>query len=268
MTRALTILALLVGPPLFTDTSTQPAPAFEVASIKPVDGRGSYRYTFPRGGGFSARLPLEWLIGIAYDVRPFERIVGEPGWVRTQFFDIEAKAGGPASQPETLAMLRALLEDRFGLSWRKDPSGKATVYALTMAREDKRLGPGIRPSGTACLKVAGAPLSDRRLRPSVPVPCGSGAADGVHAAGSVPMRMVASTLQLALGEEVVDRTGLAGTYDFYIVLPGSGQDPAAQRVGDGSVFTAIEEQFGMKLQREEVTRDAFVVERVSPPSPN
>ena len=163
-------------------------------------------------------------------------------------------------------MLRTLLEDRFGLVWRKDPAAKDTVWALVMAREDKRLGPGIRVS--ECEKLEGAirPPSERQLRAGQPVPCGMASADRVYAGGGLPIRLLASTLQLALGEEIIDRTGLAGSFDFHITLPRTNQ--AAADAGEPSVFTAIQEQLGMKLQREEVVRDAFVVVRVSQPTAN
>jgi len=129
-------------------------------------------------------------------------------------------------------MLRTLIEERFGLVWRKDPSGKAVVYALTMAREDKALGPAIRRAEMECLK-SGAPIrpiSERRLQAGVPVPCGLSSAGGVSAGGSMPIGMLASTIQLALGEEVVDRTGLSGNFDYFVTLPRSqnlgAQDPA------------------------------------------
>jgi uncharacterized protein (TIGR03435 family) len=100
------------------------------------------------------------------------------------------------------------------------------------------------------------------------VPCGIASADGVYAAGGQSIRVLASTLQIALGEEIIDRTGLVGTFDFYITLPRSRVNAAAPDAGEPSVFTAIQEQLGMKLQREEITRDAFVVVRVSQPTPN
>jgi uncharacterized protein (TIGR03435 family) len=62
------------------------------------------------------------------------------------------------------------------------------------------------------------------------------------------------------------RTGLSGSFDFYITLPRVSQ--SAADVGEPSIFTAIQEQLGMQLQREEIIRDAFVVVRVSQPTPN
>ena len=266
MTRTVAILVVVCSGLAAAQAPPQQKLASEVASIKPIAQTGSYSYKFTLGGGFTARLPLEWMIGVAYDIRPFERIVGEPSWARTQFFDIEAKAAGPASRNEVLAMLRTLIEDRFGLVWRLDPTGKMNVYTLRMARDDGRLGPGIRRSEASCLNALGAPVSDRQLRAGMPVPCGSAQANGVHAAGNMRLGMLATMLQLTVDEEVIDRTGLTGTFDFYITLPREGTNPSLP--GDVSIFTAVQEQLGMKLQREEITRDMFLVEKVSQPTPN
>lgn len=271
MHRIAVVLVILGYAAALSGQEPKPAqsrPAFEVASVKPNEKGGTYSYTNVPGGAFRASLPLEWLIGIAYDIRPFERIVGEPSWARTQWFDIDAKPGREVTADERNEMLRTLLEDRFGLEWRKDPTAKDTVWALAMAREDKRLGPGIRVA--ECVKVTGAirPASERQLRAGQPVPCGMASADGVYAAGGQPTRVLASTLQLALGEEIIDRTGLSGNFDFYVTLPRALPNASAAGVGEPSIFTAIQEQLGMRLQREEITRDAFIVVRVSQPTPN
>ena len=84
----------------------------------------------------------------------------------------------------------------------------------------------------------------------------------------MPIRMVAAAIQLALGEEVVDRTGLSGNFDYVVTLPRNSGNVGAHDPADVSIFTAVQEQLGMKLQREEITRDAFVVEKVSRPTPN
>jgi len=244
----------------------QPALRFEVASVKPNEKGGYYSLTNLPGGAFRASLPLEYLIGIAYDIQPFERIVGEPSWARTQWFDIDAKPATAVTNDERKAMLRSLLEERFGLVWRKDPTAKDMVWALVMAREDKRLGPAIRVA--QCEKLEGAirPPSERQLRVGQTVPCGSASVDRVFAGGGLPIRLLASTLQLATGEKIIDRTGLEGNFDYYITLPRTSQ--TAADVGEPSIFTAIQEQLGMKLQRVEIIRDAFVVVRVSQPTPN
>ena len=84
----------------------------------------------------------------------------------------------------------------------------------------------------------------------------------------MPIGVLASAIQLALREEVVDRTGLSGLFDYFVTLPPISQNLGTQDAAGGSIFTAIQEQLGMTLQREEITRDAFVVEKVSEPTPN
>jgi uncharacterized protein (TIGR03435 family) len=229
--------ALLIGCSLtITLTAQQPAPRFEVVSVKPVKGSG-YHVSTPLGGAFRATVPLEWLIGMAYDIRPFERIVGEPGWVRTQWFEVDARPGGPVTSAETMGMLRTLLEDRFRLKWRKDPTAKDMVWALMMARDDKRLGPAIRVSECVNVSTSIPPVSERQLRPGQPVPCGVSSAESVYGGGGQPIRMLATTIQVALGEEVLDRTGLTGGFDFYVTLPSEGGQPAD--AGAPSIFTAV-----------------------------
>lgn len=262
-------LILVVLSIVTAQTAPAQAPrAFEVASIKPNDRTSGLRFSFPPGGAFSASLPVDWLIAVAYDLPRPDRIVGAPDWAKTRFFDVEAKPASPATRAETLAMLRTLLDDRFGLVVRRDPNGKATVWVLTMAREDKRLGPSIRPAAIECVKTpAPAPLSERQLRPGLPVPCGSLGAGDVEAGGSMPISQLASAIRRKLLVEVVDRTGLTGNFDYYVPLPRPPRDFVSPD-GQASIFTIVQEQLGMKLQLEEITRDVFVVERVSPPTPN
>jgi len=253
--------------------SATPPLRFAVASVKPVPGavEDMYRnlsYRLVPGGGLQGTISLEWLIRIAYDV-PLERIVGEPSWVRTQRFDVDDRPGGTATDAERLAMLRTLIEERFGLVWRRDPNGKQNVYTLVMANGAQRLGPGIRRADMECVKPADGTRPDasaRQLRAGQQVPCGLGNyGEGLTAAGNQSIQMIVSAVRQSLGEEVVDRTNLTGTFDFYVKLPPRGQDVGQQ---DVSLFTAVQEQLGMKLQRQEITREVFVVEQVSQPTAN
>jgi uncharacterized protein (TIGR03435 family) len=240
---------------------------FEAISIKPYATTGRYSTAFARDGSFTATLPVERLIAVAFGIRQMNRIVGEPGWARTEWFEIEAKPAFPSSRAETLSMLQSLLEDRFGLVYRRDPNGQATVYALTVARFDKQLGPGLRPAEIECLKNMAPPpaVVDRQLRPGLPVPCLPASGGDVFTGGSVPMSLIASTIQLASGEEVVDRTGLSGNFDYYVKLPRVETLALLDPTGL-SIMNAVEEQLGLRLQREDVPRDVFIVERVSRPN--
>jgi uncharacterized protein (TIGR03435 family) len=274
MTRFAVIALLLVNLSVVTAQDSVTPLRFEVASVKPLpeavsDLYRNLRYRLLPGGGFQGTLSLEYLIGIAYQMMPLERIVGEPSWVRTQRFEVDAKPSGTATDAERLAMLRTLLEERFGLVGRKDPDGRQTVYTLVMANDSQRLGPGIRPAEPECVKGGGQaqPVSARRLQVGQPVPCGlfNSAPEGISAGGNLPFQTIVTAVWLSLGEEVIDRTGLKGNFDFYLELPSRGQTVDQQ---DVSIFTVVREQLGLKLQREEITREVFIVEKVSQPTPN
>lgn len=244
---------------------------FDVASVKPTGVTmppgppqgGVMRYRLLPAGGLQGTITLEWLIATAYEIMPVTRIIGGPGWVRTQVFDVDVRPGGKATTAETRAMLRTLLEERFGLVWRRDPNGKATVYTLVMANDAQRLGPGLRRAEMECVK---GDKTVRPLRGGQSVPCGVNfEGDRTTAGGNVPFQLLVSAVSISLGQEVVDRTALTGNFDFYLQLPPRGQ-PIDQQ--DVSIFTAVQEQLGLKLQREEITRDVFIVEKASQPAPN
>jgi uncharacterized protein (TIGR03435 family) len=266
-TFVMTLLALL-GTSVATIAQTPKT--FEVASVRPHSASGNRDWSYPPGGGFVGTAPLATLILLAYELKA-DTIVGGPDWLRSQLWEINAKSAQPATRDEVHAMLRTLLEERFDLRWRKDPNGKSTVWVLRMERDDGRLGSSIRRTTVDCIKKPGplvAPISEREMRPGLPVPCGvvTDTIGGVVAGGGAGLDRVVFYLRLALKEEVIDQTGLTGSFDFFARLPPTIGDQKDR--DDVSIFTAVREQFGMKLQREEVTREVFVIERASRPTPN
>src|SRR5687768_4921543 len=122
----------------------QPAPAFDVASVRPNTGSDrSIPFAAPPPEGISLiNRPLESLVRSAYGM-PFFRIVGMPAWANEERFDIVAKAARPITDTERQLMLRSLLIDRFGLKTHFEPR-EQTVYVMTRFRADA-LGPGLKP---------------------------------------------------------------------------------------------------------------------------
>src|SRR5687767_6933031 len=127
-------------------------PAFEVASVKPNRSSELRIDVNLAGRRFVAtNVPLRELIRFAYNVQD-ERLMGGPDWIRTERFDVDARADydlpawGPSGPPaDVLQMLRRLLAERFGLVVRQE-SRELPVYVLVVARADGRTGPDIRPS--------------------------------------------------------------------------------------------------------------------------
>lgn len=118
----------------------QPAPAFEVASVKPIYGDAALRNQFTPGRAFFGNSPVRLLISFTYGV-PSDRMIGGPAWIDTERFDVvatHASEGTPFSRLRL--MMQALLRDRFALRVRQDVQDRP-VYQLVRARPDGQLGP-------------------------------------------------------------------------------------------------------------------------------
>lgn len=238
--------------------------SFEVVSIKRSDSTaaGSSIGVAP-GGIFKGRnATVGMLIGIAYNVREFQ-VSGGPGWMNTEGYDIEAKGNGPAVteldlmkmpeaqrnefQRQMQARLRALLADRFQLRVHQ-ATKEMPIYALTVAK-----------SGLKMTKSTEGPSPQ------------SGLGMRRNAEGKSEMTGMQATLENQLvpvlssvvGRTVMDRTGLQSTFDFTLTFARDLTD------NDGpSIFTALEEQLGLKLDSQKGPVEMIVIDRVEHASAN
>jgi uncharacterized protein (TIGR03435 family) len=263
-------------------------PRFEVASVKPnTSGDQRVMVNMQPGGRYTAtNVPLRFLIQNAYRLQPFQ-LVGGPDWIGTERFDISAKAegefppptpGGPPSPAQL--MMRALLEERFHLTVHQE-TREMPIYALTVARADGKLGTQLRLSTVDCAALGAARRGGPP--PSPPPPgerprCGIRMAPGQVAGGGFPLSQLANTLSQSLQRVVVDRTGLAGNFDFDLTWtpdqmpsgpppPGAPPLPAIDPNG-ASIFTAVQEQLGLKLESTRGPVDVLVIDRVERPTPD
>jgi uncharacterized protein (TIGR03435 family) len=277
MVKSVLAAAVLTGFTAAQSTSPARPPAFEVASVKPnTSGDGRVLMTPQPGGRLNlVNVPLRLMIRNAYRVQDFQ-IVGGPDWLGTARFDVVAKAeGGNPSQEELQLMLRSLLADRFKLVVRPDTREMPT-YSLVPARADGKTGAQLRKSDANCGPATAptAPPAPGQL-PS----CGSMLGFGNLKARGSTMPALASTLSTFAGRIVVDRTGLAGGYDVdlnwtpdQIPRPAGGGDQPVQVNGvtvdpnGPSLFTALQEQLGLKLESTRGQVDVLVVERAEKPA--
>jgi uncharacterized protein (TIGR03435 family) len=228
--------------------------SFEVASVKPRPAGDSYagrtRWNLP--DGFTATdSTLQLLVLQTYQLLPY-RLSGGPAWSATERFDIVAKAERQLTDDEKRAMVRALLEQRFKLMTHRE-SRNARTYALVRARNDGRLGTGLKP--TVCEQHCGV--------------VGSFAA--IIAQG-VDMNELARRLEPMMRTTVVDETALSGRFDFRLrfspeSLPGT---PAAFAKDDEapSIFTALEEELGLKLEPRRGQIEMLVIDSAERPIGN
>ena len=278
---------VVVAAPAAAQTDTRPA--FAVATIKKNTTGDAARGMRLQPGGriVVTNQPLRQLITFAYSLQP-QQLTGGPAWLDTDRFDITAQAegnisptppGGPPGPAQL--MMQRLLAERFGLVVHTE-SRELPVYALIVARRDGQLGPNIKPAGRDCVALmtqapGGVPVQAPRLPDGRPG-CGilRNNATGKVLAGGTTMAMLASTMLTGpAGRIVVDQTGLTGAYDFDLEFamdstPGAAPTPdAATAVADRpSLFTAIEEQLGLKLQATRTPITVTVIDRVTPPTEN
>jgi uncharacterized protein (TIGR03435 family) len=248
---------------------------FEVASVRPNhSGTTQTNISFAQGGVTFTNLQLRAIIQFAYGINQPSRLAGVPDWANAERFDIVAR-GTIGSIDDRRAMLQALLADRFKLAAHTEQRS-IPIYTLVLAHADGRLGPSLKPSSVDC------PAQGRGAGGTAPAAAEAQTAVrcGVRPVGpgeinviGMPVSALASVLSIMQGRTVVDRTGLKGPYDSQLVfapdpLPGRGGDLPAVPDGRASIFTAIQEQLGLKLQPGNQPEDVLVVDRISRPDDN
>jgi uncharacterized protein (TIGR03435 family) len=263
------------------------APSFEVASIKPNragDNRIGIR--FQPGRFTTTGSTVKQLIGLAYNVRDFQ-VTGGPSWISSDRYDIDAKE--PEGFSEELQklppdqrrgklglLIQSLLADRFQLKL-SHGTKELPVYALVVAKD----GPKIQEAKPGDAYPNGIKRPDGR-------PAGSA---GMMAMGpgeltgqGVPITFLVQQLSQQLGRKVLDQTGLKGIYDLNLKWtpdPGSaammqgppGAGPAPDNApppytSGPSIFTAVQEQLGLKLEATKGPVEILIIDHVAQPSEN
>ena len=247
--------------------------SFEVASIKPSPpDDGSFRIGVvgnPQAGGrwTSRNVTLAQIIRGAYPGHPLpNQVVGGPDWVRTTQFDISAKApSANATRDELVAMARNLLAERFKLALRTE-TRETSGYALVLERPGTH--PALRASALDCESVRAARVRGDAVAPASASACvvsvGQNGLLWRLVAGGIELTRLAELLSPRAGAPVVDATGLKGQFD--ITLEFSTDPTAAPGADPVSVFTALKEQLGLRLERRRVPMEVLVVDRVEPPT--
>lgn len=231
---------------------------FDVASVRPHapdDIRFLVRQ--PTGGHFTAEGVVgKLLVMLAYGVQD-SQITGGPTWFATEKWDIEAKCDDNRhTVDETLRMLQNLLEERFSLKIHR-ATGQRPVYALIVAKGGPKFKPSENHAGnlhisTNSISMQGGSITD-----------------------------MTKVLATALGRPVIDRTGLTGLYDVFVQwddapireggVPGMAVPQAHEASADserGSIFTAVQDQLGLRLEGQRAPVEVIVVDSMGRPSAN
>jgi uncharacterized protein (TIGR03435 family) len=264
MIRQIVVVALGVSVSGVFAQSAAPRPkfdAFEVATIKPVDPDAKAgRYIIMQGANrfVEKAYTLKLLIAAAYDLNP-RTISGGPGWIESDHYDIVAVTPGEVrpTHDEQMAMLRNLLTDRFKLAFHREEK-VFSLYELEVAKS----GPKIKSST--------APPDDPPALISTVYPQRI-----VMPARNVTMNDLTRLMQRAiLDRPVVDKTGLTGRYDFDLEWApdetqfGGEVPPASAEAQAAPLFSAIQQQLGLRLEATRGPVQALVVDKAERPSAN
>ena len=251
-------------------------PAFEVVSIRPNKSGSDDDRTNSTPDGFTARnVPLQLVILGAYhigdsDLMSGARLIpGAPSWIQSDRYDIQAKMSdsdiaelrklsSDQQAEQKRLMLQSLLADRFKLTLHRETK-EASAYALVIAKNGPKMKKEPDEAATGGYHSSHTYIED-------------------HAA---PLVDLASRLAFLLGRPVLDKTGLTGKYDFTLQwMPDSGQasmpGPDSGQQGNAppsdssgpSIFTALQEQLGLKLESITAPVEHIVIDHVERPSEN
>lgn len=236
-------------------------PAFDVASIKRnVSGEQASSMRPSGADGIAiTNYSLFNIIRNAYNVQAFQ-IVGGPDWLDRDRWNVLAKAEGVTQPQQLMVRLQTLIADRFNADVRRE-TREMQVYALTLARADRRLGPGLRPAAADCdaLRAAARPGDPLPRRAGGLPSCGMNVTPGRASAGGYLIADIARNLSNASGRILIDRTGLTERYDMELEWTPDGTQPAPGVNDAGSFFTAVQEQLGLKLEPQRAPVEVIVV---------
>jgi len=192
----------------------------------------------------------------------------------TPRFDVIGTTDGRSTEPDQQLMLQRLLEDRFKLVLRRKQV-EGDIYVLLVDRADGRLGPNIKASSAECTKAAAQSVVPTETRQRCFAQTGSLNSDTGWQVKGLSMTRLAVSLDVRSSQTVVDETHRNGVFDFQLraslqdLLPVDGT-PASSDTATGppSIFNALREQLGLKLERRRVPIEHLVVEHVEMPTPD
>jgi uncharacterized protein (TIGR03435 family) len=244
------------------------SPVFDVAAIRQNNSDHTARshiYYSPGDGSFRAiNVPMKMLLQFAFGL-PETRIIGGPDWLSSIKFDIDAKAdssvdarmstlSGADARLEKQKMVRALLADRFRLIDRLE-TREQPIYCLVQAKGGSKLQPS---------KSNGTTVDSWNNKIDV-------------RGGDNTVGLLAEELSKRLGRVVIDKTGIQGRYDILLNWTPDDGAGAPSNGGSGisaatdcgpSIFTAIQEQLGLKLESQKGPVQVLVIDRIDMPSAN
>jgi uncharacterized protein (TIGR03435 family) len=271
-------LAILAGATLVSANplAQQPAsetPKFDAVSIRrSTSSRGfSSSGAQPAGRYFATSVTPINLIRNAYGLESFQVVEPYPGWLSSERFDVNAVSEAGLRGGRLEPMLQAMLAERFRLVAHKE-TRTLPSYVLVRSRDDGRLGPQLKPWTIDCdaLRAAGqTPPVSTTLADLLKVrPCARSGGSGLFAAGGEPIEALVTSLKSTLNAPVLDDTGLEGKFEILLRWNDGNLPSLSDPELPSTVFLALQEQLGLKLEPRRSPIEVLVIDAVERPTEN
>jgi uncharacterized protein (TIGR03435 family) len=235
--------------------------------------------SMPDGSEVMVNVTVRQFIGAAYPSQSGE-YVGLPDWAQIggDRYDVTVKPPAGATREQRQGMWRALFRDRMKLE-AHDETTEQPIYNLVLARSDGRLGPKLQPSRHDCLAESAAARARGGPPPQLTTDadfldsCGMRMGAGRIISGGMTIQGLVPSLRGLAGRVVHDKTGLTGFYSidltYGLPIQQAGGPPVSSDPGDApSIFTAVQEQLGLKFEPDKVPLQTVVIDRIERPTEN
>jgi len=280
--RPVLLLAVLATP--LSAFAQTPKPEFDVVSIKrsAVDARGGGGRTFPDGSQRMVNEAVRQFIATASPT-PTREVIGLPDWATTERFDVEVKPPAGSTREQIKQMWQAMWADRFKLAAHIEQRER-DVFSMVLARADGKLGPELKPSPNDCSPPKPgtpppAPPTSPPTDTEIMSRCGMRMGGGTILSGGMKLDTLAFSLSGLAGGDIFNESGLDGFYALTLKFsPRRGPQPAdpgaapnviaAPNDDAPDIFTALQEQLGLKLVRGKKQLPVFVIDHIERPTEN
>ena len=268
--RLLSLAGLIVVLTVFSVRMSGESLEFDVVSIKrnATSEPGARIQSLPDGTAIITNAPITFALSRIVPV-PLRDVVGLPEWANTERYDIAAKPPIGSTSLQRRDMWRAMFEDRLKLAMHVEER-KRDIFTLRLADRDSRLGPQLKRSTIDCKQLPTPSPSKQQGMPTVEdwqTCCGIGIVGATMVSGGTSIDSLALVLASRAGRAIDNVTGLEGLYAFTLTFSrrtGPAIEPTTDNLPD--LFTAVQEQLGLRLQPGTKLMPVYVVDHIERPS--
>jgi uncharacterized protein (TIGR03435 family) len=274
--RMSVVVAAFAGAALMIHAQSISKVEFEIVSIKrnTSGNPGNSGRTLPDGTQMMANTTIRSFILAASPVAA-EEVIGLPDWALSDRYDVTVKPPASYARDQWVEMMRNMFADRMKLAAHIEERER-DGFALVLARADGRLGPQIKPSTLDCRPSARGGVRSTPPPPNAPLDdflnfCGARVGISGMALGYTTLDSFAAQIKQLAGGPVINRTGLQGYYGIKLTYkpPNLSTEPRPASPDDPPDFvTSLQEQLGLKLRREKMKVNVFVIDHIERPTEN